>query len=259
MSDAYDLRSNIKDKPGSQGTLFQVKDKSLLNPKQRWPRGYTPERRDEIAGALKDTVIMDNLGHQERSRNPEDWDNGRYVRYPEVEHRVVDTLARSTVPASDIHGLQRIHDKPAAGTIATYWPAKQEIGVRMLGSRMEGTGRSMRDEGENALVHELGHHVDRTNGQTEAFMQQGVAAMVDHVGIGGPEKTRAGLAEGVADNYYVEHYRGRGRKRERATEGHYEANYEPKELRRKYPGYTYARPPKEFSNLSGAQFQDTLF
>ena len=57
----------------------------------------------------------------------------------------------------------------------------------------------------------------------------------------------------------VEHYRGRGRKRERATQGHYEANYEPQVLRRKYPGYDWARPPKEFTNLSGAQFQDTLF
>lgn len=260
MSDAYDLRSNMKDKPGSQGTLFQVKDKGLLNPQQRWPRGYTPERRDEIAGALKDTVIMDRVSHPVRSRDPEDWEQGRYARYPHAEARVVDTLARSTVPASDIQGLERIHDKPHTGHLATYWPAKKEMAVTMFGSRPTSTGRSLKEEGEHSLIHELGHHVDKAHtGETERHMQQGVAAKVEYATPGGPEAVRSGLAEGVADNYYVEHFRGRGRKRERVTQGHYETNFAPDEIRRKYPGYTHVRPTPEFSNLNGAQFQGTLF
>ena len=236
MTEAYDLRSNIKGKPGSQGTLFQVQDKSLLNPAQRWPKGYTPERQAEISGALRNAEIQSTT----RTYPPQ---SDSHVRA-----RLVDTIARSTVPAEDLHGLSRIHDQPAPGHDASYWPAIRTMGVHMfkpvsgdvdfadLPKKVEPN-----TEGEKNLIHELGHHHDQVNRVTVGLVNNDKDLLYT-------PGARDDAAEAVADNYYVEHARGRGRAGERPTQGRYEESGGAQYM----PAYRKIRPAPQHM---GPQFQ----
>lgn len=238
MSEAYDLRSNIKGKPGSQGTLFQVKDKSLLNQEQRYPRGYTPERQAEIRGALQSTTVV-GYSHPVRTSPEEQRKTGRYVRYPGTEAKVVDALARSTMPAEHISGLKRIHEKPRQGHYATYWPMKQEMGVRIDDAK----------DADESLLHEMGHHADRQHTHTSELA---LGQAKD------PDGVNSGVHEAVADNYYQQHYRSRGRKGSAPSQGLYEREFSTEDLDRRFPGYTDVRPPR--SPLNTSQFSsETLF
>jgi hypothetical protein len=248
MTEPYDLRSNIKGKPGSQGTLFQVRDKGLLNPQQRWPRGYTPERQAEVRSAFQDTDVRAFHQHAGALRSA-----------------VVDTLARSTAPVEDLQGLKRVTDEPAEGHAATYWRDKKQIGW----------GPSERAR-EN-LLHEMGHH--RANDGTtqrgslevhHAIEQAGDAhawkdkgKYQDRPTFSGMALARAkvasGVHEAVADDYMVEHYRTGGRKSTGVATGAYERVY-PNSLQRDeiLPGYNDVRPPKQ--EHMGPQFrQGELF
>lgn len=242
MAEPYDLRSNIKGKPGSQGTLFQVKDKGLLNPQQRWPRGYTPERNREVSEALD---LHTNVSPTTRVDPPR--------RATEVRARLQDAIARSTVPAEHLAGLRTIHDQPEQGHDATYWPGRQSVAVNMF-SRNEGaiTGHDEdedeHDAGAKNLIHELGHHHDffQTR-ESAALTRENKNILYARNGRG-----YADAGEAVADNYYVEHYRGPGRAGARATQGRYEDNGLADEM----PAYREVRPlqPRQFQKE-----QPTLF
>ncbi len=256
--EAYDLRSNIKGKPGSQGTLFQVKDKGLLNPAQRWPRGYTPERQAEVRGALSDVPVTSS-----RIRNVEGL--GGVTRSREARARVEDTVARSTIPTEHLSGLTRVHDRPQQGHAATYWPGTHEVGIDML---------SGKDKVDRSLVHELGHHYDTTdpnqNMAVRKQVQDAGAAMATKEWEKRPPLSRGtgptgtarimaegnvsgGVKEATADNYMVEHYRTRGRNPEPVTSGRYEDNWAPHEREQRFPGYNDVRPPQHM----GPQFTHT--
>lgn len=247
MTEPYDLRSNIKGKPGSQGTLFQVKDKGLLNPQQRWPRGYGPERQGEIRGAL-DKVDVKGQAHnlfEEQDRA-----------------QLTHVIAKSTIPASDLHGLTEIHGRPAEGTQATYWPQARKIGVDLS-----------HQDADRDLVHEIGHHVDQMHGLRDAPLRGATVknAVADRStrGVDGAptstdlayarDRVSYGVREAVADNYYVKHYKTGGRKPQGAEQGRYEDNFTPETLDKKYPGYSDVRPQPGFSNLNNMQFQGKLF
>jgi hypothetical protein len=235
MSEPYDLRSNIKGKPGSQGTLFQVKDKGLLNSALRWPRGYTPERQAEVRDVL--------------SKTPVDAPPG--VNPHENRARVEDVIARSTIPVrkdvrhADAHmGLQQIHGAMAPGTEGTYWPHQRRVAIDLR-----------HPEGERNLVHELGHHADNIHGETNSRAIAHMQKTDDWTG-----NTISGMGEAVADNYMEEHYRTRGRSPQAVSGGRYEENYTPSVLARKVPGYTSIRPAVRFSDKMGPQFkQGELF
>lgn len=244
MTESWDLRSNIKAKPGSQGTLFQPASKSLLNPQQRWPRGYTPERQNEIREALKDTPV-----------------EGRYA--PDAAHqraRVVDTVARSTVPAHNLRGLSRIDANVKEGTLGTYWPGTQRLAVNMLNR-----DQWKDDDSGQTLIHELGHHRDFQSGTasaggiTDEKIEHTAQAMNPGrevnttMKIQADQEIRRGRAEGYADNYMVRNYRTRGRNPQPVTQGAYEQNFPAPEYRnRQYPGYNDIRPPQ--TPALGAQF-----
>jgi hypothetical protein len=255
MTDPYDLRSNIKGKPGSQGTLFQVRDKGLLNPQQRWPRGYTPERQAEVSQALSSVPV-----------------EGRYEADAHHQRaRVVDTVSRSTMPTRYLPRLKSIGADVAEGTSGTYWGGTQRhLAVDMLDRR-----RWPGDSSGKTLLHEMGHHHDAVadinfNDPTVHAMrmaEHNAASERAARGLEGPPSTTekllaekrisAGVSEATADDYMTEHYRTRGRNPQPVTQGRYEANFTPGERARKYPGYNEIRPPQR--NL-GPQFrQGELF
>lgn len=241
MSESYDLRSNIKGKPGSQGTLFQVKNKNLLNPEQRWPRGYTPERQDEVRQGLKGTTVV-GYSQPVRTSHAEAEATGRYVRYPGTEAKVTDAIARSTMPTEHLGGLKRIHEKPAPGHYATYWPMKQEMGVRIDDS----------PSADHSLLHELGHHADHqhTHASERILEPEALGQAKD------PSKISSGVHEAVADNYYQQHFRPRGRKTSAPKQGLYENEFSREDLDKRFPGYSDVRP----APLNTSQFsQEALF
>lgn len=257
----FDLRSNIKGKPGSQGTLFQVTGKSALNPTLRWPRGYSPERQAEVHSALKATPI-DPPDYMEDEHEP-----GDYKALHAYAPRVRDTIARSTVPAEHLQGLKYIHGHPDQGTDGTYWPRRRELAVDMN-----------QPEADEVLIHELGHHADaqhlRTSehaalrlGQQRAEEKVKADPRLQHhvsetgeVNVNSTRLVNAvrevsyGVGEGVADNYMVEHYRTRGRRPQPTTQGAYEKNFTRDRLDEKYPGYSEMRPA---TPLNTRQFAGT--
>ncbi len=254
MSESYDLRSNLKNKPGAQGTLFQVKDKGLLNPQQRWPQGYTPERLNEVRGALKDTPIVPVGAHQGSMYANPARAEGAAARYRD---RTTRAVARSTAPAKDLQGIKEIHGETAEGTSGTYWHGTKKIAVDMT---LPGADKS--------LLHEIGHHVDNQTGAT-AYLHAPVAAleharqfMPSHAAPDAPltataistaqSRVRVGVGEAVADNYYEEHHRSPGRKGKAPDKGLYEENG----LANKYTGYTNVRPQ---TPMSPQQFDHALF
>ena len=242
MAEPYDLRSNIKGKPGSQGTLFQVTDKGLLNPQQRWPRGYTPERSREVEVATR-ALPISYPEHMENAHEPGDYQaQGRYRPH------LLDVIKRSTVPVEHLQGLRDIHGTPEQGHDATYWPMKRTIGIDM---------NSVNDQ-DRSLIHELGHHHDMNIEPGPGLEHVNRVAMEHAVRDKSPHhvtptmsgvtmaanKVREGVGEAVADNYMTEHYRSPGKiaNQQKASQGQYEKNFTRDRLDQKYPGYTDVRP-----------------
>jgi len=251
MGEAYDLRSNIKDKPGSQGTLFQVKDKGLLNTKRRWPQGYNPERLNEVRQATQSTRFASIS-----AENP-----------PVEREHVNRLLAKSTAPASDLRGIRQIHNEPAPLHAATYWLRSKTLGIDLS-----------RPGADRNLIHEIGHHADEEHARhvetlegTTRNVVAGVAkryADTDRAArgeVGEPNsseqsmaanRVRSGVREAVADNYMEKHYRTGGRNSQPVAGGAYQENFAPEHLDRNYPGYSDVRPHRTL----GPQFQQgTLF
>jgi hypothetical protein len=256
MTDAYDLRSNLKGKPGSQGTLFQVHDKGLLNPQQRWPQGYTPERLNTVRDATRDISFRTYAGDPQAPH--------RQWEHLDREH-FAKTVARTTVPAEDLQGLRGVNADHGKDNYAEYRVAKREIG---WGIR--------KPEADGNLIHEIGHHVDNMRSReadpmspapgTTAALAPGIAKnhaqqyWTDKGNEGRPNTTvrrnveahvNLGVGEAVADNYYVKHYRGPGRKAARPTQGRYEDIQGPEGINN-YPGYRDVRPGPHM----GPQFSD---
>jgi hypothetical protein len=249
---AWDLRSNIKAKEGSQGTLFQVADKdALLNPQQRWPRGYTPERQSEVRERL-DQVRFTTSNQFTRPRDE-----------AVQRARVTDTVARSTMPARHLALLNQVDDTPMPGTHGTYYPQARRLHVNM----------SADAESEQTLIHELGHHNANVTPKGGDTVRQHVSNLAETAGRDfmpkhadadapltgtaralGAKAVKSGVEEAYADNYMTEHFRTRGRNPKPVTEGRYEANWTAAERQQRYPGYNDVRPP---AALSEHQFADT--
>src|SRR5580700_5006990 len=80
----FNLQSNMKAKPNSQGTLFQA-NASQRTPASRQPRGYSPERYKAVGQALSLDVPF---GHDPGTG----W----------ARARATAAVARSTIPMSHL-------------------------------------------------------------------------------------------------------------------------------------------------------------
>lgn len=207
------MRTGFKNKPGSQGTLFKVSDKSQYADEIRYPRGYTPERYDAVAkkvnpdrderqygaGAenLVDSVYRTWSGPGEK----------RVVHDSQQPLRdLIGTVARSTVPLKHLNGAQfnivsgAEDDKMKRDyTAGTYTSERNRIDLRPDAVR------------DFTPVHEIGHHVSHMEGNEHAARYTASA-------------TSRGQEEGFADNYALEHARPKSRRKKSVDVPHYEPN-----------------------------------
>jgi hypothetical protein len=182
----WTVSTNVKANPGSQGTLFQGGSEQMSD--RRYPKGYTPERLAEVRPAIMGNPynIRDRIiGGKHHSTAPQRRD-------------VIDTVARSTVPAEHLQGAQFFpgqHSLSLPGEEAAagiYKVAQKSISI------LKGY------EKEDTVIHEIGHHVSHQSEQ--------------HGGYATP--AQQGTEEAHADNYAAEHYRDeKGRQRKVYTYG----------------------------------------
>jgi hypothetical protein len=198
----FRMVTNMKAKPNSQGTLFQG-GHPRAGAGQPWPRGFSPERRDEVLDAL---VRPGNRFWMQSSRGKPALDihgNKTLGGTKPESIRTYETIARSTVPVEHLAGLGGVSagqirgprtDGDPAGTYHRYGfggtkdrPGEPQIAI------YQGMGNAS----GSTPIHEIGHHV--------SFM-----AGTEHSAYDTPE--RKGQEEGFAENYAETHYRDhRGR------------------------------------------------
>jgi hypothetical protein len=176
---SWEMRTNIKAQPGSQGTLFQGGADQMTDAK--WPRGYTPERLHQVLPL----IAPDKDWLRDRPMGPP-WD-----LIPD-RRKLVDTVARSTVPAAHLRGVQfsagrRMLDMELPeGEYATGTYTPQE------GSFLPHIQIAEMHSGNSTPIHEIGHHVSHQRG------------LVSYETPG-----ERGHEEGLADAYAQEHFRDR--------------------------------------------------
>jgi hypothetical protein len=231
----YDLRSNIKGKPNAQGTLFRA-PKDLLNPAQRWPRGYTPERQRAVDAALPEEVVGSTS-----------WKPGygpRYEPYHQMRDKVRQAVARSSVSTQDLTGLRSIDSKPLHGHAATYWPEQQKIGW----------GLDYQSRNAN-LIHEIGHHVSFRSKEGLRAAHEHAANLIDSLAnteiVKESVRIRPHVEEAIADDYAERHFRS-DRREKTDVAAPYDARFSQGDLDEHRPGYTMHRPPK--TQPLGVQF-----
>lgn len=234
-------------KPLQDGQFQQMQIfHSKPNDTHRWPRGYTPARLHEMDAA----VPRLSVGHLE-DMFPKQVESGAYVGRRSVvttrikkargytaplnevdnrivdgtadhfRHRLVEGLARSTVPAEDLGGLVKIgvgepgHPfGPNPGAAGTAYSRRE---IRLA----SGLGFH-RDNLASVALHEIGHTVDPdlnsprggyhtyfTNDQGRyEYLTPGGSTLPEGQEV--PASTRGGYPslEGYADGYKTRHFRG---------------------------------------------------
>ena len=182
---SWDVRTNIKAKPGSQGTLFQGGSEQMTDAK--WPRGYTPERLHEVHQVVSPSKrpLRDRPSMGEYDTNGE-------------TRKLIDNIARSTVPSEHLQRLQ-------------FFPGKldEEMTTGKGDSQMLAGGlynkpatpnpnrfgmiRVRRGDADNPVaIHEIGHHASYLAGRPDITT-----------------RTQQGHEEATADAYAETHFRDR--------------------------------------------------
>lgn len=182
---SWDVRTNMKAKPGSQGTLFQGGSEQMTDAK--WPRHYTPERlhevRQVVAPGRKSFRDLPGMGALGR---------------PGEVRKLIDNIARSTVPGEHLQRLQFEPNKSKAdmtvgagdsqilaGGIYTKPPSNNPNSSGLLRVR-----RGAADS--EVAIHEIGHHASYLAGRPKLTT-----------------RTQLGQEEAKADAYAQAHFRDR--------------------------------------------------
>lgn len=183
--DDWDLRSNIKAKPGSQGTLFSG-GRSQMPDRVRYKKGYNPQRQREIEQATGGTGvqsrIVDRVSRGHGSDTKPDIANTPWTR----ETR--ETLKRSSVPPEHLSSvfIQRMRrDDPMAGGLLD-----GANGIYQGIGRSTGNILIAHDAHQPTVLHEIGHHASNLEGTTHSRYHA---------------PYQRGLEEGSADRYVDEH------------------------------------------------------
>lgn len=195
---SWDMRSNIKPKPGSQGTLFQGSSDQMTDAK--WPRHYTPERLHQVREAVapRQRAFRDDM---------HEYDTAGETR------KLIDNVARSTVPAEHLQRLQFSPGRSASDMLTGSGDVEMTAAGKYnkpLSANPNSVGviRLLRGAAEDPVaIHEIGHHASHLFGA----MTYG-------------SRTEQGREEAKADAYAEEHFRDR---RGRPTS---------------YSGYRYVQP-----------------
>jgi hypothetical protein len=225
----------LNGKQFSQGALFNIKPSA----EHRWPRGYSPERRDAVAAAIDDTTVR--VRHHENQHGTRKMEpgtdtflhSGTFFTPGEVEHRgtwsktgddlqaeqagqakraLTDIVARSTVPQGHLRNLPTIHIENIAGAAGDYSMPDQntmrfESGLYVPDTESAIQGRIRIDPNgkphqiAHTVLHELGHAVDYRDSPS-AFKTR---LNDQHATWGGSTASPKleGFAEGYAHGHYV--------------------------------------------------------
>jgi hypothetical protein len=167
----YDLRSNLGQQFGSQGTLFQVSKRPRDIP---GPKGFSPDRQDEVRS--KTSVYADALAMNTGGwLKTEDDDRGRLTpeslgRRRHAQRQVQDIVSRSTAPIpSHVNvGVVQPDDRhlvtagehygwnAAGGVYKTMANGPHAIAsLATVGPPAHGHPNRLESK---SLIHELGHH-----------------------------------------------------------------------------------------------------
>lgn len=183
----WDVRTNIKAKPGSQGTLFQGGSDQMTEAK--WPRGYTPERLNEVlpSAAPYKSDVRDT---------PYEYGGSGSER-----RKLVDNIARSTVPGEHLQRLQFQPGTSASGMRHSGPNADPMVPSGMYNKRRrefeshQATVKLLKGQADRPVaIHEIGHHASQEQGTPHS----------DYDTV-----QKRGQEEAFADNYAQEHYRPR--------------------------------------------------
>lgn len=209
----------LKNKLNSQGTLFRGGTK--YSSPERFPRGYTPERRNAVAEAVVRPSITVDTRLQRTQSDDRVFHTGtqsshfkdRRVNYGVVDGKphlanesakptrdLVDNIARSTVPLEHLSGVQfrtNAEQGVLGHNVAGHYSRAGDPVIRL------GPGY----ERETTTIHEIGHHVSSVEGNE--WKQN-----YSHA------SSEGGHEEAYADNYASEHFRNkRGQAEPRGTYG----------------------------------------
>lgn len=160
----FTMQTNLKARPGSQGTLFQG-GKPVAE--HRWVRGYSPTRMAQVGGAL----TLGGGGIHVTAHPDAHDEEYSGLRHPHwnpfsEEHTkrlILEPLARSTYEAADVGRLAggihlRITPGTTLGEAAHYSPSNAAINVNRQVHK--GDARTQLAKADAVLMHEMGHHVD---------------------------------------------------------------------------------------------------
>lgn len=193
---SWNLTSNMKAAAHSQGTLFSGGTQERTDT-SRYPRGYTPERQEQVRSALSKTSLPAGR-------------SGRLMQ---------DAIARSRLPASALSGIKSIGEMPKDNAaLGYYYPNKKAITVvpgtthdRAAGrlasfSSVPGTAM-LHAYAEQNLIHEIGHHIDHQTNRSRHVATQLVRSGEDRDALTSGGRSFKGLAEGFADRVALDNYR----------------------------------------------------
>lgn len=138
---------------GGQGRLFRTQGAAHTE-ETRWPKGFSPERREEARATVDPLLQQPEKEHPKISERWGQWRSG-----------ITDNVARSTVPMEDFEGLNQIQfwnpDYLGQFMKRGWRGAYAAEDKNILIPNAEDTEGTLRNT--KSIVHELGHHVSHTN------------------------------------------------------------------------------------------------
>jgi hypothetical protein len=166
----FRMNTNIKSRPGSQGTLFQG-GKPVAQ--HRWPRGYSPMRMASVSTMLGEGTSssprrMTVTAHPEAGMGSDvtlSHPHFNPFSQAHTERLMLEPIARSTLPLSSVASLHggvhmRIDPSTTPGEHAHYSPINRAINVNRQPMLSVEDPRQKIAMADSTLIHEFGHHED---------------------------------------------------------------------------------------------------
>lgn len=162
----FEMRTNIKARPNSQGTLFQGGKPTA---EHRWPRGYAPSRMAEAVDRLGGGGVHSRI-HLDVDPEENDHDFHPHFNPTSEDHTrrlITEGIARSTTPLHDLTHLNSLTltNRRMGGTLGMHSTYGNFMGISRreitIGPHPDGpTQREALAHADSTLTHELGHHSD---------------------------------------------------------------------------------------------------
>lgn len=148
----------------------------------RWPRGYTPERFQEVhrdlpnvRGPVPTPEVSEKIRNEMRESAQQE---GKFAgidssptarRHGEgLERQTAEMIARSTVPTEALRGLGTIEWERGSAAAGSYSAPSRTNRNPMITVAANPEGPAVRKGFERPLIHEIGHHVSATQGNPHA-------------------------------------------------------------------------------------------